>query len=49
MLENYIEDLKRWTVHPYNEDGDLFSWFLFVGLLTCGTILWTRVVHRLVD
>jgi hypothetical protein len=49
MLDNFISDFKNWAARPYREDGDLLDWVLFVGVLTCGTILWTRVIKRLVD
>jgi hypothetical protein len=49
MLEAYWNDVKRWAKHPYNEDGNLVDWVLFVGLWVVATILWATVIRRLVD
>jgi hypothetical protein len=49
MLETYWNDVKHWAAHPYNEDGNLFDWVLFVGLWVIATLLWVRVIRRLVD
>lgn len=49
MLEQYIDDVKNWAAHPYKENGNLVDWFLFVGLLTVGTILWTKVVREIME
>jgi hypothetical protein len=49
MLDQYIKDVKNWAAHPYKEDGSLLDWILFIGVLTAATILWTRVIKRLVD
>lgn len=49
MLDTFVADLKAWAKKPYNENGDLLDWFLFIGLLTVCTILWTRVIRRLAD
>lgn len=48
-METFVNDLRRWTVHPYNEDGNVFDWFLFIGLMVCATFLWSRIIKRLVD
>jgi len=49
MFHSFLSDLENWTAKPYNEDGNIFDWFLFIGLLTCATILWTRIIRRLAD
>lgn len=49
MLESYWSDLKRWAAHPYNEEGNVADWLLFVGLWVAATILWVRVIHRIAD
>lgn len=49
MVERFISDVKNWAGRPYREDGDLLDWILFVGLLTVGTILWTRVVREVLE
>jgi hypothetical protein len=37
MLETYWNDVKRWAAHPYNEEGNLLDWVLFVGLWVVAT------------
>jgi hypothetical protein len=44
-----FEGLKHWAKKPYSDDGDLLDWILFIGMLTCVTVLWTRVIKRLID
>lgn len=49
MLERFTNDFKAWAGQPYKEDGDLVDWLLFVGLLTVGTILWTKIVKEVLE
>ncbi len=49
MLENYISDVKKWLAKPYDENGDILDWALFFGLMVAITILWTRVISRILD
>lgn len=49
MFQNWLHDVKRWALHPYNENGTVLDWVLFVGLWVVATILWARVIRRLVD
>lgn len=49
MLDNFIGDLKAWAAKPYNEDGDLLDWVLFVGIWVVASILWVTVIKRVLD
>lgn len=49
MFDQVKTDFLEWTKKPYKENGDIWDWLLFIGLMTCATILWTRVIRRLVD
>ena len=49
MLDTFISDLKAWVKKPYDENGSLLDWVLFVGLWVAAAILWTRVIRRLAD
>ncbi len=49
MIDKHISDFKSWAAKPYRENGSLLDWFLFIGLLTVATILWTRVVKEILD
>lgn len=48
-MDNLVSDIKGWLKKPHREDGDIVDWFLFIGLMVAATILWTRVIKRLVD
>lgn len=48
-MEYLKQEFKDFLKRPYSDDGNLFDWFLFIGMLTAMTILWTRVIKRLVD
>jgi hypothetical protein len=49
MLNSFITDLKAWARKPYDDEMNLFDWFLFIGIWVVATILWTRVIRRLAD
>lgn len=49
MLQTFWNDVKRWASQPYRENGNLFDWFLFIGLWIVATALWIRVIRRLTD
>jgi hypothetical protein len=48
-MDYLTKEFKSFVAKPYSDDGSLFDWFLFIGMLTAMTILWTRVIRRLVD
>lgn len=48
-MQNYLDDLKGWLKHPYNEEGSALQWFLFIGLWVVCTYLWVKVIHDLAD
>ncbi len=35
--------------HPFNQDGDVWTWVLFVILATTIAILWTRVLKSITE
>jgi len=49
MLEAIAADLKEWARMPYRENGNLLDWLLFIGILTCGTFLWSRIIKSILD
>ncbi len=49
MLGTFIADVKHWLKQPYNENGNLIDWFLFIGLMVVSTYLWSRVIRRIID
>lgn len=48
-MDSLLADLKAWAQKPYDENGSLVDWFLFIGVLTVCGFLWTRVIKRLID
>lgn len=48
-MDDLFAGIKKWAKKPYGDDIDLLHWILFIGMLTCVTILWTRVIKRLID
>lgn len=48
-MGQYMDDIKGWLKQPYNEQGSIVSWFLFVGLWVVATFLWVRVIRDLAD
>lgn len=47
MVENFLADFKRWAAKPYDEEGNVGDWILFIGFMVAITYLWTRVVQRI--
>lgn len=48
-MNTFLADVKGWLKKPYDENGSVLDWVLFLGLMTVITILWTRVIKRLID
>lgn len=49
MLDKYWNDVKVWAKKPYDENGDVLDWVLFLGLITVATFLWTRVIRAILS
>lgn len=49
MLQNYLADVKNWALRPYDENMDIYHWFLFIGLMAATTYLWSRVIRIIID
>lgn len=49
MLDTFITDFKRWAARPYKEDGNILDWTLFLGFVAAISILWSRVIARIID
>lgn len=39
--------VKSWVMKPYKEDGTVFDWFLFLGLMAIFAWLWARIIKRI--
>jgi len=49
MLDKFIADFKHWAARPYKEDGNVLDWALFLGFVACISIMWSRVIARILD
>lgn len=45
----YYDELQAWVKNTTKGEGSLIDTFLFIGVVTAATILWSRVIKRLVD
>lgn len=41
--------IAAWTQHPFSSDMSAGGWLLFLGLIACGAVLWTRVLAHFGD
>ena len=38
---------KRWLKQPFNEEGSVINWVLFIGLILVAIFFWTRLLVRI--
>jgi hypothetical protein len=43
------DSVKGFLKRPFREDGTALDWFLFLGLTIVISVLWGRIIKRLVD
>jgi len=36
--------ISAWAQHPFSSDMSVTGWLLFLGLIACGSFLWSRVL-----
>ena len=39
--------VKRWLKQPFNEEGSVFNWVLFTGLIIVAIYFWSRILVRI--
>lgn len=44
----FCQSVQGWLKKPFNENGSVFDWFLFVGLIGVISWLWTRILQRII-
>jgi len=49
MFESFTKRIKSFVNDPYDDNMDLVSWVLFIGLWVVIAFLWTRVIKALLD
>jgi hypothetical protein len=42
-----ITHITSWLKQPFNAQGDVLSWTLFLGLVLVVTFFWTRVLQSI--
>lgn len=40
-----ITSFKEWWAKPFDSQGDVLNWFLFIGLILVLILLWGRVIR----
>jgi len=40
-----MEALTQWLAQPFNAGQSAFKWFLFIGLILIGLILWGQILN----
>ena len=44
---NFCQSVRNWLSKPFNENGSVVDWFLFVGLIGLISWLWSRILVRI--
>jgi len=40
--------VSKWLKKPYDSEGNVIDWFLFIGLMGIISWLWTRILKRII-
>lgn len=43
----FCERVKQWLNKPFDDNGNVIDWFLFVGLIGIISWLWSRILVRI--
>ena len=43
-MDNFANSVKQWWAQPFNAQGSVVNWFLFLGLLIVLSIAWRTVI-----
>ena len=43
----FCQRIRDWLAKPYDDDGDVFNWFLFIGLIAVIGWLWSRILRSI--
>ncbi len=44
---NFCNAVRAWVKKPFDEDGNVLDWFLFVGFIGLVSWLWSRILVRI--
>lgn len=42
-----ISRVNNWMAHPFNAQGTVLDWFLFLGVICIAAFLWSRVIREI--
>lgn len=43
----FCQSVRSWLKKPFDENGDVLNWFLFVGFIGVISWLWSRILVRI--
>lgn len=43
-MNDFLSRIEKWWAQPFNPQGDVISWALFLGLLIVIAFAWTHVL-----
>ena len=44
-----LESIRAWWDEPFDSEGDVWTWFLFIGMLIVIIFAWSRVLRLISD
>lgn len=44
-----VSSIGRWYQHPFNAEGSVFNWALFLGMLIIVAFLWQIILVRYIN
>lgn len=48
-MGEFAERIKAFWRQPYQPEGSVFSWFLFLGLLIVIVFAWSRILRHIAE
>jgi hypothetical protein len=46
-MGDFASLINRWWAKPFNPNGDVINWILFLGFVIVVTFAWTRVLRQI--
>lgn len=44
-----ISRMNNWLAHPFNAQGNVWDWFLFLGVIVVAVYLWNNILGELAE
>lgn len=48
-MDGFAKRFTDWIKRPYNDDMTVGGWFLFLGLMLLVTVVWTKILNKVLD